>query len=145
MKLLRFGEAGQEKPGLIGDDGVIRDLSGYVDDIGGSILGDADLDRLRALDPGGLPKVDDSVRIGPCVADVGKVVCIGLNYSDHAEEAGMEVPPEPVLFFKATSAICGPNDDVEIPRGSAATDWEVELAFVIGKEAKYVSEDEALD
>ncbi len=145
MKLLRFGQAGQEKPGLMGEDGVIRDLSGYVDDIGGSVLGDAELDRLRGLDPAGLPKVDDSVRIGPCVADVGKVVCIGLNYSDHAEEAGMEVPPEPVLFFKATSAICGPNDEVEIPRGSAATDWEVELAFVIGKEAKYVSEDEALD
>ena len=145
MKLLRFGQAGQERPGLMGEDGVIRDLTGYVDDIGGAVLGDAELDRLRALDPGGLPKVDDSVRIGPCVAGIGKIVCIGLNYSDHAEEAGMEVPPEPVLFFKATSAVCGPNDDVEIPRGSAATDWEVELAFVIGKEAKYVSEDEKLD
>ena len=145
MKLLRFGEAGQEKPGLMAEDGVIRDLSGYVDDIAGAVLSDTELDRLRALDPANLPKVDDSVRIGPCVGDVGKVVCIGLNYSDHAAEAGMDVPPEPVLFFKATSAICGPNDDVEIPRGSAATDWEVELAFVIGKEAKYVSEDEALD
>ena len=145
MKLLRFGEAGQEKPGLMAEDGVIRDLSGYVDDIAGAVLSDAELDRLRALDPANLPKVDDSVRIGPCVGDVGKVVCIGLNYSDHAAESGMDVPPEPVLFFKATSAICGPNDDVEIPRGSAATDWEVELAFVIGKEAKYVSEDEALD
>ncbi len=145
MKLLRFGDAGDEKPGLMGDDGVIRDLSGYVDDIGGEVLGDGALDRLRALDPASLPKVENSVRIGPCVAGVGKVVCIGLNYSDHAEEAGMDVPPEPVIFFKATSAICGPNDDVEIPRGSAATDWEVELAFVIGKEAKYVSEEEALD
>ncbi len=145
MKLLRFGESGQEKPGLMAEDGVIRDLSGYVDDIAGAVLSDAELDRLRALDPANLPKVDDSVRIGPCVGDVGKVVCIGLNYSDHAAEAGMDVPPEPVLFFKATSAICGPNDDVEIPRGSAATDWEVELAFVIGKEAKYVTEDEALD
>ncbi len=145
MKLLRFGETGQEKPGLMGDDGIIRDLSGYVDDIGGAVLDDGELDRLRALDPASLPKVDDTVRIGPCVAGVGKIVCIGLNYSDHAAEAGMEVPPEPVLFFKATSAICGPNDDVEIPRGSAATDWEVELAIVIGREAKYVSEDEALD
>lgn len=145
MKLLRFGEAGQEKPGLMGEDGLIRDLSGYVDDIGGAVLGDAELARLRGLDPASLPKVDDSVRIGPCVSDIGKVVCIGLNYSDHAAEAGMDVPPEPVLFFKATSAICGPNDDVEIPRGSAATDWEVELAFVVGKEAKYVSEEDALD
>jgi len=145
MKLLRFGEAGQEKPGLMGEDGLIRDLSGYVDDISGSVLGDAELSRLRGLDPASLPKVDDSVRIGPCVSDIGKVICIGLNYSDHAAEAGMDVPPEPVLFFKATSAICGPNDDVEIPRGSAATDWEVELAFVVGKEAKYVSEEDALD
>jgi len=145
MKLLRFGEAGAEKPGLVGEDGVIRDLSGYVDDIGGAVLGDEALDSLRALDPSSLPKVEDSVRIGPCVAGIGKVVCIGLNYSDHAAEAGLEVPPEPVLFFKATSAICGPNDDVEIPRGSAATDWEVELAFVIGRHAKYVSEEEALD
>lgn len=145
MKLLRFGETGQEKPGLMGEDGIIRDLSGYVDDIGGAVLGDFELDRLRALDPANLPKVDDTVRMGPCVAGVGKVICIGLNYSDHAAEANMEVPPEPIIFFKATSAICGPNDDVEIPRGSAATDWEVELAFVIGKEAKYVSEEEALD
>lgn len=145
MKLLRFGEAGQEKPGLMGEDGIIRDLSGYVDDIGGAVLGDTELARLRGLDPASLPKVDDSVRVGPCVSDIGKVICIGLNYSDHAAEAGMDVPPEPVLFFKATSAICGPNDDVEIPRGSAATDWEVELAFVVGKEAKYVSEEDALD
>lgn len=145
MKLLRFGEAGHEKPGLMGQDGIIRDLSGYVNDIGGDVLADSELDRLRALDPSTLPKVEDSVRFGPCVAGVGKVVCIGLNYSDHAEEAGMEVPPEPVIFFKATSAICGPNDDVEIPRGSAATDWEVELAFVIGKTAKYVTEEDAFD
>lgn len=145
MKLLRFGEAGHEKPGLMGEDGIIRDLSGYVGDIGGAVLADDELSRLRSLDPASLPKVDDAVRIGPCVADIGKVICIGLNYSDHAAEADMEVPPEPVLFFKATSAICGPNDDVEIPRGSAATDWEVELAFVIGKEAKYVSEEDALD
>ncbi|MCR9135491.1 MAG: fumarylacetoacetate hydrolase family protein [Alphaproteobacteria bacterium] len=145
MKLLRFGEAGQEKPGLMGEDGIIRDLSGYVDDIGGAVLGDAELARLQGLDPASLPKVDDSVRIGPCVSGIGKVICIGLNYSDHAAEANMEVPAEPIIFFKATSAICGPNDDVEIPRGSAATDWEVELAFVIGKEAKYVSEEEALD
>lgn len=145
MKLLRFGEAGQENPGLMGEDGIIRDLSGYVDDIGGAVLGDAELMRLRGLDPASLPKVDDSVRIGPCVSDIGKAICIGLNYSDHAAEANMDVPPEPIIFFKATSAICGPNDDVEIPRGSAATDWEVELAFVVGKEAKYVSEEEALD
>ena len=145
MKLLRFGEAGAEKPGLKGEDGILRDLSGYVDDIAGAVLGDEELDRLRALDPASLPKVEDSVRIGPCVGGIGKVIAIGLNYSDHAAESGMDVPPEPVVFFKATSSICGPNDDVEIPRGSAATDWEVELAFVVGKHAKYVAEEDALD
>ena len=145
MKLLRFGDAGQEKPGLMGADGIIRDLSGYVDDIDGDVLGDESLDRLQKLDPASLPRVEDSVRIGPCVANVGKILCIGLNYSDHAAESGMDVPPEPVLFFKATSAICGPDDDIEIPRGSAATDWEVELAVVIGREAKYVDEENALD
>ena len=116
-----------------------------MDDIGGAVLDDGELDRLRALDPASLPKVDDTVRIGPCVAGVGKIVCIGLNYSDHAAEAGMEVPPEPVLFFKATSAICGPNDNVVLPRDSVKSDWEVELGIVIGSRASYVEEDDALD
>ncbi|MDJ1007478.1 MAG: fumarylacetoacetate hydrolase family protein [Paracoccaceae bacterium] len=145
MKLLRYGAPGAEKPGLLDADGMIRDLSGEVADIAGPVLGDADLARLAALDPAGLPAVEGTPRIGPCVAGVGKFICIGLNYSDHAAESGMDVPSEPVVFFKATSAICGPNDTVEIPRGSVATDWEVELGVVIGKEAKYIDEADALD
>ncbi|MCP4317546.1 MAG: fumarylacetoacetate hydrolase family protein [Hyphomicrobiales bacterium] len=145
MKLLRYGNAGQEKPGILDGNGNIRDLSAHVTDISGDMLGDDQLAAIAAYDINSLPLVEGNPRIGPCVAGVGKFMCIGLNYSDHAEEAGMEVPPEPVLFFKATSAICGPNDDVEIPRGSNATDWEVELGVVIGKEAKYIAEDEALD
>lgn len=145
MKLLRFGESGSEKPGMVDSDGTIRDLSSVVDDIAGEALSDAGLARIAAIDPATLPAVDASARLGPCVAGTGKFICIGLNYADHAEEAGMEVPPEPVIFMKATSAICGPNDPILIPRGSEKTDWEVELAVVIGKHAKYVNEADALD
>ena len=145
MKLLRYGPRGAEKPGLLDAKGTIRDLSGEVRDISGEALGDETLARLRALDPASLPKVDGSPRIGACVGHVGKFICIGLNYADHAAESGMELPQEPVIFFKATSAIIGPDDTVEIPRGSVKTDWEVELGVVIGKEAKYISEEEALD
>lgn len=144
MKLLRFGPKGQEKPGLLDADGILRDLSAHVDDIAGATLSDAALASLAALDPASLPAVDLD-RLGPCVGNVGKFICIGLNYFDHAAEAGMAVPGEPIIFAKATSAICGPDDDIEIPRGSVATDWEVELGVVIGKEAKYISEAEALD
>ena len=143
MKFLRYGSAGSERPGLIDGDGHIRDLSGVVDDIGGRWL--ADLSWTRSLDPSQLPLVEAGERLGPCVAGTGKFICIGLNYADHAAESGLEVPPEPVIFMKATSAICGPNDDVLIPRGSTATDWEVELGVVIGKPAKYVSEEQALE
>ncbi|MFP5514273.1 MAG: fumarylacetoacetate hydrolase family protein [Alphaproteobacteria bacterium] len=145
MKLLRYGPPGQEKPGLLDADGRIRDLSAHVDDIAGAALLPDGLDRLRAIDPATLPLVEGNPRLGPCVGRVGKMVCIGLNFSDHAAETGMAVPPEPIVFMKATSAIVGPNDPIELPRGSEKTDWEVELAFVIGKTAKYVSEDEAMD
>jgi 2-keto-4-pentenoate hydratase/2-oxohepta-3-ene-1,7-dioic acid hydratase in catechol pathway len=144
MKLLRYGQPGQERPGTIDADGQIRDLSGIVDDVSGKFLTPDALDRLRSLDVTSLPLVTGTPRIGPCVAGVGKFICIGLNYSDHAAESGMAVPAEPVLFMKATSAICGPDDDVVIHRGSAKTDWEVELGVVIGKEAKYVAEADAL-
>jgi 2-keto-4-pentenoate hydratase/2-oxohepta-3-ene-1,7-dioic acid hydratase in catechol pathway len=144
MKLLRHGEPGRERPGLVDETGQLRDLSGVARDIGGDTLLPQNLERLRALDPKTLPPVEGTPRIGPCVGGVGKFVCVGLNYSDHAAESGLPVPSEPVLFMKATSAICGPNDDVEIPRGSEKTDWEVELGIVIGKPAKYVSEADAL-
>ena len=144
MKLMRIGARGAEKPALLDDDGKIRDLSGHVADIGGEALAPESLARLAALDPKGLPELA-ATRIGPCVAGTGKFICIGLNYSDHAAETGATVPPEPVIFMKATSAICGPNDDVLIPRGSEKTDWEVELGVIIGKTAKYVSEADALD
>jgi 2-keto-4-pentenoate hydratase/2-oxohepta-3-ene-1,7-dioic acid hydratase in catechol pathway len=144
MRLLRYGEPGRERPGLLDQAGHLRDLFGIVEDIGGDALLPQNLARLRALDPETLPPVEGTPRIGPCVGRVGKFVCVGLNYSDHAAESGLPVPSEPVLFMKATSAICGPNDDVEIPRGSEKTDWEVELGIVIGKPAKYVSEAEAL-
>jgi 2,4-diketo-3-deoxy-L-fuconate hydrolase len=143
MKLVRFGTAGAERPGLIDAGGRIRDLSGHVADISGAALTPEGLARLAAIDPASLPLVEDGVRYGPCVAGVGKFLCIGLNYSDHAAESGMTVPPEPVLFTKATSAIVGPDDNVAIPRGSTKTDWEVELGIVIGAPAKYVSEAEA--
>jgi 2-keto-4-pentenoate hydratase/2-oxohepta-3-ene-1,7-dioic acid hydratase in catechol pathway len=144
MKLLRHGAAGAEKPGMLAADGSIRDLSGLVPDIGGAVLSDTGLAMLRALDPMRLPEVPPATRLGPCVAGTGKFICIGLNYADHAAESGMAVPPEPVIFMKATSAICGPNDPIVIPRGSVKTDWEVELAVVIGTTAKYVSEAESL-
>ena len=145
MKLVRFGEAGAEKPGIVDRDGAIRDLSGVVADIGGAAISPEGLARLAALDTGSLPLAPEGARLGPCVANTGKFICIGLNYADHAAESGMEVPPEPVMFMKATSAICGPNDPIIIPRGSEKTDWEVELAVIIGKRAKYVSEENALD
>jgi 2-keto-4-pentenoate hydratase/2-oxohepta-3-ene-1,7-dioic acid hydratase in catechol pathway len=145
MKLLRYGLPGQEKPGVLDQDGTIRDLSGIVPDIAGEVLSPAGLDRLRGVDPSTLPRVEGEQRIGPCVGQVGKFICIGLNYSDHAAESGMAVPPEPVIFMKATSAICGPNDGIEIPRGAEKTDWEVELGIVIGKAAKYVDEAQALE
>ncbi|MGN6260848.1 MAG: ureidoglycolate lyase [Ralstonia sp.] len=145
MKLLRFGPNGQEKPGLLDATGTLRDLSGIVDDIAGNVLSDTFLAKLRDVDPTTLPAVSGQPRIGPCVGRVGKFVCIGLNYADHAAESGLPVPAEPVVFNKWTSAICGPNDDIEIPRGSVKTDWEVELGVVIGKAAKYVDEANALD
>jgi len=144
MKLLRHGPKGQEKPGLLDTEGRIRDLTGIVDDIAGDVLSDAGLAKLRALDVTSLPLVEGSPRIGPCVGRVGKFVCIGLNYADHAAESGLPVPAEPVVFGKWTSAVCGPNDDIEIPRGSTKTDWEVELGVVIGKHCKYVTEAGAL-
>ena len=142
MKLLRYGPQGQEKPGLLAADGTIRDLSSHVADLAGEVL--TDLDRLRSIDPTSLPVVSGDPRLGPCVAGTGKFICIGLNYADHAAESGLQVPPEPVIFMKATSAICGPNDPILIPRGSIKTDWEVELGVVIGKRAKHVSEADAL-
>jgi ureidoglycolate lyase len=140
MKLLRYGPAGHEKPGVLDRDGRVRDLFGTIKDINGEALSPAGLDRLRRLDLTTLPLVSGSPRIGACVGNVGKVVAIGLNYRKHAEEAGMPIPTEPIFFMKATSSICGPNDDVIIPRGSQKTDYEVELAIVIGTKASYVSE-----
>lgn len=144
MKLLRHGPKGAERPGLLHADGTIRDLTGLVPDIGGAVISDTGLAMLRGIDAGALPVVDAATRLGPCVAGTGKFVCIGLNYADHAAESGMAVPPEPVIFMKATSAICGPNDPIVIPRGSEKTDWEVELAVIIGKTTKYVPENEAM-
>lgn len=144
MKLVRFGEKGNEKPGVLDNQGNIRSLEGHFDDIDGCSIAAGAFDRIAGLDMDSLPVIEGA-RLGPCVGNIGKILCIGLNYSDHAAEAGMDVPREPVLFTKATSAINGPNDDVLLPRGSVKTDWECELAIVIGKHAKYVSEDEALD
>lgn len=145
MKLLRYGQIGSEKPGVLGNDGEIRDLSGLVPDIDASILSDQALQKLRDADFSKLPVVSGNPRIGACVGNIGKMICIGLNYSDHAAETGATPPPEPIIFMKVNSAICGPNDDVRIPKTSEKTDWEVELGFVIGKKAKYVSEAEAMD
>ena len=145
MKLLRFGSPGREKPGLLDANGTIRNLSGVIADVGGDALLPESLAKLRQLDPKTLPVVDGNPRIGPCVGGVGKFICVGLNYSDHAAESGMKVPAEPIIFMKATSSIVGPNDELEIPRGSEKTDWEVELGVVIGKTAKYVDEASALD
>lgn len=144
MKLLRYGYDGQEKPGILDSAGRIRSLEGIVTDIAGEALSAASLETLRNLNPDSLPLVDQHVRIGPCVGQVGKFMCIGLNYADHAAETDAELPMEPILFMKATSAICGPNDDVRIPRRSSKTDWEVELGVVIGEPAKYVNETDAL-
>ena len=144
MKLIRHGEPGREKPGIIHSDGTRRDLSSLITDVAGADLAEASLQQIQGADIGALPVVSDSARLGPCVGQTGKFICIGLNYSDHAKEAGMELPKEPIIFMKATSAICGANDPIVIPRGSEKTDWEVELAVVIGKRAKYVSQQDAL-
>jgi 2-keto-4-pentenoate hydratase/2-oxohepta-3-ene-1,7-dioic acid hydratase in catechol pathway len=145
MKVLRFGPRGQEQPGLLDSSGQIRSLTGRLDDLAGSALSHHALAKLRQLDEASLPLVEQPVRIGPCVGRVGKIMCIGLNYADHAAETGAKLPTEPVLFMKATSAINGPFDDIRIPRGSTQTDWEAELGIVIGEAAKYVSEEDALD
>ncbi len=144
MKLIRYGDNKQEKPGVVDSDGRIRDLSGVIGDIDGSTITPEGLARLRELDISTLPLVQGNPRIGACVGKIGKFVCIGLNYSDHAAESGLPEPSEPVIFNKWTSAVVGPNDDVAIPRGSKKTDWEVELGVVIGKEARYISKEEAL-
>ena len=145
MKLLRYGPPGQEKPALVAADGSLRDLSLHVLDISPRTLDPKALDELRALDPLSLPRVEDGVRIGTPIANIGKLICVGLNYADHAKESNLPVPSEPVLFMKATSAICGPNDAVIIPRGSEKTDWEVELGIVIGRKAQYVEREQALE
>ena len=145
MKLLRYGNPGQEKPGMLDQNGTIRDLSNIVEDITGDVLLPEGLEKLKNLDPGSLPTIEGSPRMGACVSGIGKFICIGLNYSDHAEETGASVPSEPIIFSKATSAVCGPDDDIIIPRNSVKTDWEVELGVVIGKPAKYVEETSALD
>jgi 2-keto-4-pentenoate hydratase/2-oxohepta-3-ene-1,7-dioic acid hydratase in catechol pathway len=144
MKLLRYGPQGREKPGVLDADGNVRDLSGVVPDISGQSLLPETLGKLMGMDASRLPRVSDPHRIGPCVGSVGKFVCIGLNYSDHAAEAGMTIPAEPVVFMKATSSICGPNDEIVLPRRSKKTDWEVELGVVIGQPAKYVEPADAL-
>src|SRR5476651_2159038 len=144
MKLLRYGPKGQEKPGLLDAQGQIRDLSAQVADIAGAALSDATLAKLRALDPASLPEVPGEPRIGPCVGQVGKFVCIGLNYADHAAETGAAIPQEPIVFNKWVSAINGPNDDVQIPRQSSKTDWEVELGVIIGQGGRYISERDAM-
>lgn len=145
MKLMRIGAPGQERPAILHEDGTRRDLSSVVDDITGAALTAAGLWRIGEVDPLSLPVLDPEARVGPCIGRVGKIMCIGLNYADHAAEAGMDLPEEPILFMKATSAICGPNDPLIIPRGSTATDWEVELGVVIGKTARYVDEAEAME
>jgi 2-keto-4-pentenoate hydratase/2-oxohepta-3-ene-1,7-dioic acid hydratase in catechol pathway len=144
MKLLRYGPVGAEKPAILDSRGHLRDLSAHVDDIAGVVLTPEGLDHLRSINPESLPVVTGSPRIGACVGRIGKFICVGLNYADHAAESGLAVPPEPVLFMKATSAVCGPNDDVIIPKGSLKTDWEVELGVVIGREARYVDEAQAM-
>ncbi|WP_457939837.1 fumarylacetoacetate hydrolase family protein [Mesorhizobium sp. 10J20-29] len=145
MKLIRFGESGSERPGLIDATGTVRSLAGIVADIGPSVLSDEQLARLRDLDTSSLPAVDEGTRLGPCLAGIGKIVGIGLNYSDHAAESGLPVPTEPIVFQKATSAISGPYDPVRIPPDAVKTDWEVELAFVIGKTARNVPESRAME
>ncbi|MDC0530647.1 fumarylacetoacetate hydrolase family protein [Alphaproteobacteria bacterium] len=145
MKLLRHGDFGKEKPGIIDQEGKIRDLSDHITDINGDTINASGLKKIAAIDLSSLPTVSNTTRLGSCVGNVGKFLCIGLNYSDHAAESGLPVPSEPILFSKATSAIVGPNDNVEIPRNSSETDWEVELGIIIGKKAKYINEDDAED
>ena len=145
MKLLRHGEFGNEKPGIIDHEGKIRDLSSHIPDINGDSINSESLKKIAAINLSTLQIVSNDTRLGACVGNVGKFLCIGLNYSDHAAESGLPVPSEPILFSKATSAIVGPNDNVEIPRNSSETDWEVELGIIIGKKAKYINEDEAED
>jgi len=145
MKLLRFGEIGAEKPGVLDDENNVRDLSDHIDDIDGRTISEEGLNYIRSIDIAGLPIISAQTRIGPCVGNVGKYVCIGLNYSDHAEEANMPIPSEPIIFFKATSCITGPNDKIILPKNSQKVDWEVELCIVIGAEARYVSEAGALE
>ncbi|TPN81070.1 fumarylacetoacetate hydrolase family protein [Mesorhizobium sp. CU2] len=145
MKFVRFGEHGHEKPGLVDEHGHVRDLSAHIPDLRGEALGRESFAALRALDPQNLPLAPSGQRLGPCVAGVGNFIAVGLNYADHAAESGMPIPQEPILFNKAPSCVIGPNDDVLIPRGSVKTDWEVELAIVIGTRGTYVSEEEALD
>ena len=149
MKLVRYGAPGAERPGLLDNDGRVRDLSGVVADIAGDALTPDGIARLQALDPANLPLVpgtpQDDLRLGACVGAIGKYVCIGLNYADHAEEAGMPIPEEPIIFNKWTSSVVGPNDDIQIPRGSTKTDWEVELGVVIGKPGVYIDEASAMD
>lgn len=144
MKLLRYGPSGHEKPALLPADGRVHDLSGVIADLAGHFLHPESIEKLPLVDVSRLPVVEGRPRIGPCVGSVGKFICIGLNYSDHAKEAGMALPVEPVIFMKATSSICGPDDDIVIPRDSKKTDWEVELGVVIGKPGKYVKEKDAL-
>ncbi len=145
MKLLRYGPPGGERPGMLDAEGRLRSLEGTIADVGPEALAPASIQRLESLDPAALPAVPGRPRLGPCVGGVGKLVCIGLNYAEHAAETGAALPAEPVVFMKATSSICGPNDAIEIPRGSSKTDWEVELGVVIGLRAKYVDEHRALD
>jgi ureidoglycolate lyase len=145
MKLLRHGDFGKEKPGIIDQEGKIRDLSDHITDINGDTINASSLKKIAAIDLSSLPTVSNNTRLGACIGNVGKFLCIGLNYSDHAAESGLPVPSEPILFSKATSAIVGPNDNVEIPRNSSETDWEVELGIIIGKKAKYINEDDAED
>jgi len=145
MKLLRYGPKGAEKPGLLDGNNQIRDLSSIIPDLTGDTVDPGTIARLSALDTDTLPPVEGTPRIGPCIGNVGKLVCIGLNYSDHAKETGSPIPSEPIVFMKATSSINGPDDDIELIRGSVKTDWEVELGFVIGRETKYVTEAQALD
>jgi 2-keto-4-pentenoate hydratase/2-oxohepta-3-ene-1,7-dioic acid hydratase in catechol pathway len=145
MKLLRYGETGQERPALLDNNGQLRDLSAVVPDIAGDTLSPQSIARLQEIDPSSLPLVEGSPRLGACVGQVGKFICIGLNYADHAAETGAAIPAEPVVFSKWTSAIVGPNDDIEIPRNSRKTDWEVELGVVIGKGGRYISESDALE
>tara|TARA_B100000768_G_scaffold29631_1_gene28051 strand:- start:10489 stop:11331 length:843 start_codon:yes stop_codon:yes gene_type:complete len=145
MKLLRYGNIGNEKPGILDSEGKIRDLSSHITDINGDTISENSLNKIASIDISSLPIIPDGTRLGSCVGSAGKFLCIGLNYSDHAAESGLPVPSEPILFAKATSAIIGPNDNVEIPRNSSETDWEVELGIIIGKKAKYIDENSAQD